>query len=344
MIVLVEDDCRERLFPFTATRHVAEILVGALTLQQKWEMLTGETISLHSKDSGIRIPANIIATLQNFEEIIEKCSNNLPIEETDSIKIIQYPWQIVQYNDYALRQDFELLTYNKKSILLPSSNSAENIENIFIEEGATISYSMLNASTGPIYISANAQIMEGCMIRGPFFMGNNSVAKMGTKIYGATSIGANCVVGGEIKNSVLFGNSNKAHDGYLGDSVLGEWCNLGAGTSNSNVKNTGGKVGYILQKDAEPLYAGNKAGLLMGDYSRAAINTSFNTGSVVGVCCNIFGEIMPPKFTESFTWGKEKYIFDKALKDIENWMAFKNASLNEDVKEELKKLYEKIWI
>ncbi len=342
MIVLVEHACRDHLFPFTPTRHVADILVGALTIKQKWELLTGEEISINENDKGIQIPANIIATLQNFEEIIEKCTNKLPIEETDTIKIIQYPWQIVQYNDYALRQDVELLTYTKKSSPLHASNNSINSEDIFIEEGAFIAYSMLNASTGPIYISANAQIMEGCMIRGPFFMGNNSVAKMGTKIYGATSIGANCVVGGEIKNSVLFGNSNKAHDGYLGDSVLGEWCNLGAGTSNSNVKNTGGNVGYILQKNAEPMYAGNKAGLLMGDYSRAAINTSFNTGSVVGICCNIFGEIMPPKFTESFTWGKEKYIFDKALKDIENWMAFKNASLNEDVKEELKKLYGKI--
>lgn len=342
MIVLVEDGIKDNLFPFSATRHVADILIGALTLKQKWEMLTGEEISINENDKGIRIPANIIATLQNFEEIIEKCSNNLPIVETDTIKIIQYPWQIVQYNDYALRQDFELLTYNKKSILLPSSNSAENIENIFIEEGATISYSMLNASTGPIYISANAQIMEGCMIRGPFFMGNNSVAKMGTRVYGATSIGANCIISGEIKNSVLFGNSNKAHDGYLGDSVLGEWCNLGAGTSNSNVKNTGGNVGYVLQKNADPVYAGNKAGLLMGDYSRAAINTSFNTGTVVGICCNVFGEIMPPKFIESFTWGKEKYIFDKVLKDIENWMAFKNKTLTEKNIETLKDLYEKI--
>jgi len=173
-------------------------------------------------------------------------------------------------------------------------------------------------------------------------MGKNSVAKMGTKIYGATSIGANCIVGGEIKNSVLFGNSNKAHDGYLGDSVLGEWCNLGAGTSNSNVKNTAGNVGYILEKNAPPIYAGNKAGLLMGDYSRAAINTSFNTGSIVGVCCNIFGEIMPAKFTKNFTWGKEKYIFDKALQDINNWMVFKNASLTETAKQKLKELYEKI--
>lgn len=342
MIVLVEKDCKQNLLPLSATRHVADMLVGALTIKQKWEMITGKEISTNEEEKGIRIPANIIVTQQNFTEIIDKCTNKISVEESDSIKIIKYPWQIVQLNDYAFKKDFELLTYNKRSSLLAENNKAINADNIFIEEGAEIGYSILNASTGPIYISAGAQIMEGCMIRGPFFMGKKSVAKMGTKIYGATSIGGNCIIGGEIKNSILFGNSNKAHDGYLGDSVLGEWCNLGAGTSNSNVKNTAGIVGYLLQKEALPIYTGNKAGLIMGDYSRAAINTSFNTGSIVGVCCNIFGEIMPPKFTENFTWGKEKYIFDKALKDIENWMAFKNTTLHNDIKQKLKKLYEKI--
>ena len=342
MIVLVEKYCREYLFPFAATRHVADIMVGALTIRQKWEILTGENISININDDGIQIPANIIPTQKNFEEILEKCRGNLLVEETDSIKKIHYPWHIVQLNDYSLRHDIELLMHDKKFIAPSNTNSCVNEENIFIEEGAVISHSILNASTGPIYISAGAQVMEGCMIRGPFFMSNNSIAKMGSKIYGATSIGANCIAGGELKNSILFGNSNKAHDGYLGDSVLGEWCNLGAGTSNSNVKNTAGNVGYIMQKDAAPVYAGNKAGLLMGDYSRAAINTSFNTGSIVGVCCNIFGETMPPKFTENFTWGKEKYIFEKALKDINNWMAFKNTSLSTIDEQKLKDLYEKI--
>ena len=165
---------------------------------------------------------------------------------------------------------------------------------------------------------------------------------MGSKIYGATSIGNNCTVGGEIKNSILFSHSNKAHDGYLGDSAIGEWCNLGAGTSNSNVKNTATQVGYMLKHNAIISYSGIKGGLLMGDYSRAAINTSFNTGSVVGICCNIFGEKNPPKFTNNFTWGSEKYIFEKALRDINNWMAFKNATLTEDKKQTLKQLYEKV--
>jgi UDP-N-acetylglucosamine diphosphorylase / glucose-1-phosphate thymidylyltransferase / UDP-N-acetylgalactosamine diphosphorylase / glucosamine-1-phosphate N-acetyltransferase / galactosamine-1-phosphate N-acetyltransferase len=183
--------------------------------------------------------------------------------------------------------------------------------------------------------------MEGGMIRGPFYLGKNSVVKMGSKIYGATTIGPNCVVSGEIKNSILFSNTNKAHDGYLGDSVIGEWCNLGAGTSNSNVKNTGGNVGYTLEKDTQAIFAGNKAGLLMGDFSRAAINTAFNTGTVVGVCCNIFGEIMPPKFSENFAWGTEKYILDKAIQDVDNWMKFKNQKIDKHTVQLLTTLYGK---
>ena len=181
--------------------------------------------------------------------------------------------------------------------------------------------------------------MEGNMIRGPFAICEGSILKMGSRIYGATTIGPYCVAGGEIKNSVLFGYSNKAHDGYLGDSVIGEWCNLGAGTSNSNVKNTGTEVKYILDKDLPPVPAGNKGGLLMGDYSRTAINTSFNTASIVGVCCNIFGQNFQEKFIQSFSWGNERYIFDKALKDIQNWKSMKQKSLSDEEKQLLHQLY-----
>jgi NDP-sugar pyrophosphorylase family protein len=159
--------------------------------------------------------------------------------------------------------------------------------------------------------------MEGCMLRGPIAIGENTVLKMGTKIYSGTTIGPNCTVGGEIKNSVLFSNSNKAHDGYLGDSVIGSWCNLGAGTSSSNVKNTAGIVTYYDENN-QSHEVGRKAGLIMGDYSRCAINTSFNTGTMVGVCCNIFGSIMPNKFIPDFTWGNERYDIDKALINISN--------------------------
>ena len=180
--------------------------------------------------------------------------------------------------------------------------------------------------------------MEGTQIRGPFAAGEGAVVKMGAKIYGATTLGPFSVAGGEIKNSMLFGFSNKAHDGYLGDSVIGEWCNLGAGTSNSNVKNTGGQVTYYQYSNAPGKQAGSKAGLLMGDYSRCAINTAFNTGTVVGVCCNIFGE-RPARFVPDFSWGTDRYIFEKVLQDIANWKKMKGRDVLPAEIEMLKQLY-----
>lgn len=342
MIVLTENFDRENLFPFTHTRHTADIFIGAMTIRQKWELLTGEVITTDYNENGIFIPANVIPTKENYQEIIEKSIEQKEIQASDKIKVINYSWQLFQLNDYALRHDYILLTEKKISQPLAGSINTDKKENIFIAQDVEMAHCYLNASTGPIFISSGAVIMEGCMIRGPFFLGENSVVKMGSKIYGATSVGKNCTVGGEIKNSILFAHSNKAHDGYLGDSVIGEWCNLGAGTSNSNVKNTGTAVGYQLKVGIQLSYSGNKGGLLMGDYCRAAINTSFNTGSVVGVCCNIFGGSYPPRFTDNFTWGNEKYIFEKAIRDIENWMAFKNTSLTEDKKQTLKQLYEKV--
>ncbi len=342
MISLTDTNFRSQLFPFTHTRHAADIPVGILTIRQKWELLTGEEINTLPHKKNISIPANIIPTLQNFTTIIEEAGNGSSLMETEEIKIFHHAAHLFQLNDFALRKDFELLTKNKTSAKLSSTNIITGIENIFVEEGAVAENCMINAATGPVYIGKNVQLMEGCMIRGPFSIGENSVLKMGTKIYGATSIGANCVAGGEIKNSILFDHSNKAHDGYLGDSVVGEWCNLGAGTSNSNVKNTGGRVGYQTEFNGAVFYAGNKGGLLMGDYSRAAINTSFNTGSVVGVCCNIFGEKYPDKYTENFTWGNDTYIFEKAVNDIDNWKKMKGKHITPQEKEMLNRLYHKL--
>jgi hypothetical protein len=164
---------------------------------------------------------------------------------------------------------------------------------------------------------------------------------MGSKIYGATTIGPNCVGGGEIKNVLFLGNSNKVHDGYLGDSVIGEWCNFGAGTSNSNVKNTGGGVKIWNEAEGDFINAGQKCGLIMGDYSRAAINSSINTGSVIGVCCNVFGEGLLPKHLPNFSWGiSNKYLFDKALLDIGNWKAMKHKQLSKEEIEMLKHIFE----
>ncbi len=258
------------------------------------------------------------------------------------VRTIQYPWDIFQLNDWAIREDFALLTANRKSQKISKTNRVINPSQVFIEKGARVEHSIINASTGPVYIGRDAEVMEGCIIRGPFAMGENACLKMGTKVYGATTLGPACVVGGEIKNSVLFGYSNKAHDGYLGDSVLGEWCNLGAGTTNSNLKNNASDVKVWTPKGE--MNAGIKCGVMMGDYSRTAVNTAINTGSVIGVSCNVFGEGLTPKYIPNFSWGSEgvkRYEFEKALLDIEDWKHLKAEHVTDDEKSILKYIFEK---
>lgn len=185
--------------------------------------------------------------------------------------------------------------------------------------------------------------MEGAVIRGPFALCEGAVVKMGARIYGATTIGPYSIVGGEIKNSVIQGYSNKAHDGYLGDSVIGEWCNLGAGTSNSNLKNNAGEVNVWHEQGQQFMNVGQKCGLLMGDYSRSAINTSFNTGTVTGICCNVFGNGLTPKYIPNFSWGvndEPKYELEKAIVDIMNWKRLKNQQLGTEEEKQLRNIFE----
>ncbi|MCM5530656.1 putative sugar nucleotidyl transferase [Parasegetibacter sp. NRK P23] len=260
--------------------------------------------------------------------------------------VLEHPRQLFEWNDRCIRNDFSLLSSNRISAVPDASNRITTPENIFMEEGAVVLHSILNASTGPIYIGKNAQVMEGCLIRGPFALGEGAVLKMGTRVYGATTIGPYCTGGGEIKNSIMMGYSNKAHDGYLGDSVIGHWCNLGAGTSNSNLKNNTSPVKLWNHPGAEADLAGSmKCGLMMGDYARAAINTSFNTGTVVGVGANVFGgDALTPKFIPSFAWGSEgieRYRFDKFLEDIKGWKAFKGKKLGEHEVNILKHIFDK---
>ncbi|MHA4812008.1 putative sugar nucleotidyl transferase [Flavitalea flava] len=320
----------DTLYPFTSTRPVSAIRLGILTLGEKWDRLLPG-----GKPQGL--PDNIVPNRKLAEQILR----GQPVTHTQELI---YPWQIFHLNDSALRDDFELLTKGRQSQAIPSTVQAIHPEQIFIEEGAVLSHVILNASTGPIYIGRNSEIMEGSMIRGPFSLGEGAVVKMGTRIYGATTIGPFSTVGGEIKNSVIFGYSNKGHDGYLGDSVIGEWCNLGAGTSNSNLKNNAGPVKVWSQPAGQFIAAGIKCGVLMGDYSRCAINTSFNTGTVVGVGCTIFGEGLTPKFIPDFSWGSTpgpRYIFEKALQDIGNWKKLKNQSLTNAEIQTLKHIFEK---
>jgi len=266
------------------------------------------------------------------------------VKQFSAVRRLQYPWQVFQWNDVMIREDVALIQSKKTFSVLPAGNQYINEANIFIEEGAELSCSIINATTGPVYIAKGATVMEGCLIRGPFVLGEGASLKMGTKIYGATTIGPYCAAGGEVKNIVMQAYSNKGHDGYLGDSVIGRWCNLGAGTSNSNVKNTGGTVKMWHYAINGFLPVGIKAGVVMGDYSRTAINTSLNTGTVTGICCNIFDGGLLPKYIPGFSWGGrgiEKYRFEKALEDIANWKKMKHHRLDDAEKAVLKYIFEK---
>ena len=343
-IVLDDIQCKDDLYPFTLTRSTADIRVGILTIREKWEMLlkkevkTISELGVDEKDKeNIIVPANILPT----SNLIKSIKNKKKSEHIQECVKIGFPWHIFQYNDVAIREDFDLIIKNRKSKKISKTNVIIG-KDIFIEEGAKIEHSILNASAGPIYIGKNAEIMEGCIIRGPFAMCEGSVLKMGAKVYGSTTIGPYSIAAGEIKNSVLFGFSNKAHDGYLGDSVIGEWCNLGAGTSNSNIKNTGGVVKIWNGCTEKYVIAGFKCGTLMGDYCRTAINTSLNTGTVLGVSSNVFGKGFPPNFIESFSWGDKKYELEKALEHINNWKKLKGHTLSEKEKNLLSDIYNKI--
>lgn len=259
-----------------------------------------------------------------------------------SIINIAYPFDLIRMNDALLRMDFEFICQTKKSAGISSTNTVVNAEQIFIEEGAEVEYCHLNASAGPIYIGKNALLMEGSMIRGPFAALDEAVVKMGSKIYGATSVGRKCTVGGEIKNTVFFDYSNKAHDGYLGDAVIGSWCNIGAGASCSNVKNTASEIKIWNQPLRKWIAAGNKCGVMLGDYTRVSINSSLTTGMVSGICANIVSNGLSPKYIADFTWNVqtgEKYFLHKALQEIENWMQMKNKTLTNEDKSVVEYLY-----
>jgi UDP-N-acetylglucosamine diphosphorylase/glucosamine-1-phosphate N-acetyltransferase len=263
------------------------------------------------------------------------------IEFTEGLRELQYPWEISRMNGWAIEADFELVTHKRKNQGVPRSNSLINTERIFVEKGARVEHCVLNASEGPIYIGNGAVVMEGSLLRGPLAIGEGAVIKMGTKIYGATTIGPYCTVGGEIKNSILFAHSNKAHDGYLGDAVIGEWCNLGAGTSNSNLKNNASNIS--VHTPSGSVDVGIKCGVMMGDYSRTSINTSINTGTVIGVSANVFGQGLTPKYIPSFSWGSdgiERYRFDKATEHIANWKALKGQTMTDSESIILKHIFD----
>ncbi len=339
--ILFDGTVRNALLPFTFTRPVADIRVGILTIREKWEKYLGYTTTtlteeyLMEKFPMVEMEANVMINASFFpneivvemitnlepnqaiisgEEIIAFYSNDTQEEvDFDDYELIDYDeeilrientWDIFSKNDEAIREDFQLLTEDRHSQPIPKSVNVIAPENIFIEEGAKLEFVTLNASTGPIYIGKNAEVMEGSVIRGPFALCEFAQVKMSAKIYGATTVGPHCKVGGEVNNSVLFGYSNKGHDGFLGNSVLGEWCNIGADTNTSNLKNNYEEVRLWSYETESFARTGLQfCGLMMGDHSKCGIDTMFNTGTVVGVSANIFGSGFPRNFVPSFSWG-----------------------------------------
>jgi UDP-N-acetylglucosamine diphosphorylase/glucosamine-1-phosphate N-acetyltransferase len=283
------------------------------------------------------VKANIVLAARCDNKMAENFSNNISkaldiVQFHGDVTKINFLWDIFQLNEKAIEFDFSLLTKNRKSEKINSSNNLINQERIFVEEGAKIEYASLNASAGPIYIGKNAEVMEGCLIRGPFALCDNSTLKMGAKIYGATTIGPNSKVGGEVNNCVIQANSNKAHDGFLGNSVLGEWCNLGADTNNSNLKNNYTEVKLWNYAQRKFVQTGLQfCGLIMGDHSKCGINTMFNTGTVVGISANIFGAGYPRNFIPSFSWGGPQgisvYPLEKAIETAEKVMQRRHVEL-----------------
>ena len=340
--ILFDGPSRNKLLPLTFTKPVADLRLGILTIRGKWEMHLGNTTStvteeyLSEKFPMVEFEDNVMinASYLPTDDLVEAILDLKPLqaifdgedviafytqdtqEEIDfyeytQIEVgvkalfkIEHTWHIFIKNHRAIELDYKLITQDRESVKIPKSVQVINPENIFIEEGATLNFCTLNASEGPIYIGKDAEVMEGALIRGPFALCEGATVKMGSKIYTGTTIGPFCKVGGEINNAVLMAYSNKGHDGFLGNSVLGEWCNIGADSNNSNLKNNYEEVRlWDYETEGFSKTGLQFCGLIMGDHSKCGINTMFNTGTVIGVSVNIFGTGFPRNFVPSFSWG-----------------------------------------
>ncbi len=369
--ILFDDEVRASLLPFTFTRPVAEIRIGILTIRKKWEKYLGnETSTLTetylSKKFPLRLAednmfinssflpkAEVVQQINNLSEkealyhgdvlLAYRASKPMEVEDLVGFKQVQYsadllrvenPWDIFSKNGVALQEDFELLTKGRKSAPISDTNHLISPENIFLEEGAKVEYSILNATHGPIYLGKDSEVLEGNLIRGGFALCEKAVVKMGAKIYGPTTVGPYGKVCGEINNSVIFGYSSKGHDGYLGNSVLGEWCNIGADSNNSNLKNNYAQVKLWSYPKERFVQTGLQfCGLMMGDHSKTAINTMFNTGTVIGVNSNIYVPGFPRNFIPSFSWGGASgfstYLPKKAFEAAKVMMARRDVVFDE---------------
>ena len=381
MNIILFDDDRENLYPLSLTRPISDFRIGISTIKEKWEFYyndvsvkTDDYLSgkfpIKTKKDNLWINASVLPNkdlvteinslrkgelLKKGKMVIAIYNHIFSASKLDDIKShsifnkITDLCDIFSLNGEEIQNDFDRMITNKSNQFSKKQIEETNIKignnPIFIEKGAKVHHSILNTTDGPIYIGKDAEIMEGSMVRGPFAMCNNSVLKMGSKIYGPTTLGPFCKVGGEVNNSVFFGYSSKAHDGFLGNSVIGEWCNLGADTNNSNLKNNYEEVKVWNYKTEKFKKTGLQfCGLIMADHSKCGINTMFNTGTVVGVSSNIFGSGFPRNFIPSFIWGGNSgfttYKTNKVFEVAEIVMKRRNIEFTDDDKSILENVFE----
>jgi UDP-N-acetylglucosamine diphosphorylase/glucosamine-1-phosphate N-acetyltransferase len=380
--ILFDTPDSEQLKPLTFTRPIAELRCGILRISEKWNLRLHTTCSWKTQDylqekfplvttaDNIYINAtilpttNLVAAIQNlqanqalvkhgeciamrgenYEGVVAENLEATRIEFHGELQHIRHPWHIFMYNGEQINVDFEILTKGRISQKLSNTNTILGEENIFVEEGAEVECALLNARNGKIYIGKDAHIMEGAIIRAPFALCEHATIKMAAKIYEDCTVGPHCKVGGELQNSVLLGYSNKGHDGYLGNSVLGEWCNLGADTNNSNLKNDYSEVKVWNYATQRFMKTGLQfCGLIMGDHSKSAINTMFNTGTVVGVSSNIYGSGFPRNFFPSFSRGGAEGMQEYALKQACDTAARVFARRGKEFDETERRIFERIF-
>ena len=381
-ILLFDGPERAHLLPFTYVRPVAHLLLGIDRLIDKWEAAMGEECSVYAesylqnkfppvfgelnrfvnssflpslplKDQILSLKENQCLFIDDHPIALVTKKRTLPedytvferIEFREKILHITHVADLFLHNADVLEEDFVRLTQGRHSAPLSSTNRVINPDRIFIEEGAVVEHAILNATEGPIYIGKNAEVMEGSMLRGGIALGEQAVVKMGAKIYGGTTLGPFCKVGGELSNVVMLGYSNKGHDGFLGNAVIGEWCNIGAATDASNLKNSYAKLrvwNYETENFAKTEL--QFCGLLMGDFSRCSIHTMFNTATVVGVCSNLFGSGFPRTFLPSFSYGGAQKLttfqFEKAMNSNMAMMDRRGKTLTDEDRKILSHIYE----
>ncbi len=370
-IVLFDDDEVSHLRPFTYLRSAADIRVGALTIAEKWKFefeskiyyKTNDTLQekyeLPSLDNVLYINSrllpnvDIVNQIKNLSkgEALAKDSiviayNEAPnvIKQVEEVLMLKRNFDVFSLCGKELIKDFKYLIQSTEMIELSDTNKIIGNHKVYLANGAKAEASFFNTTDGPIFLDIDSEVMEGCMVRGPFYLGQHSTLKMGAKIYSNTSIGPHCKVGGEINNSVFFGYSNKAHDGFIGNSVIGEWCNIGADSNNSNLKNNYEQVKLWNYNTENFEKTGLQfCGLILGDHSKCGINTMFNTGTVVGISANIFGSGFPRNFIPSFSWGGaagfETYTPEKAYKTANLAMERRGLNLTEFEKKMMQQIF-----